>query len=225
MARKVGSQGVKTADAIRQAGLQLIFEHGYEGMSLRDLAQAVGLQPGSLYNHIATKQALLFDLVREHMLALTAALDEALADVEGALPRLDAFITFHLRYHLTRKIEVFVNNAELRSLEPDNRAAIMLLRRAYEQRLAAILADGAATGAFAVPDIPVATYAILSMLTGVASWYNPDGRLGEDTIVAIHRQLILGGIQGRFAKLRGHAGKGASTDEIMAMTRGARRKG
>jgi AcrR family transcriptional regulator len=197
MARKVGSQGAKTAQAIREAGLQLIFEHGYEGMSLRDLAQAVGLQPGSLYNHIATKQTLLFELVSEHMRALTAALDEALSGLDDPLARLETFVTFHLRYHLTRKVEVFVNNSELRSLEPENRAAIRALRRAYEQRLAAILADGAQDGIFVVPDIQVATYGILALLTGVAAWYRPDGRLGKDEIVAIHRRLILDGLRSR----------------------------
>ncbi|MDQ0470260.1 TetR/AcrR family transcriptional regulator [Labrys wisconsinensis] len=196
MARTAGSHGARTAEAIRRAGLRLIFERGYEGMTLRDLAQAVGLQPGSLYNHIATKQALLFELVSEHMRTLTDALDAALAGVEGPLARLDAFVTFHVSYHLTRKVEVFVNNSELRSLEPDNREAIMALRRAYEQRLAAILAEGAQAGLLAVPDIPVTTYGILSLLTGVVTWYRPEGRLAEDEIVAIHRRLILDGLRG-----------------------------
>jgi AcrR family transcriptional regulator len=196
MARTAGSQGARTAEAIRRAGLQLIYQHGYEGMSLRDLAQAVGLQPGSLYNHIATKQALLFELVSEHMRTLTAALDEALAGIKGPLARLEAFVTFHLRYHLARKAEVFVNYSELRSLEGDNRSAIMALRRAYEQRLAAILAEGARDGSLAVPDISVTTYGILALLTGVVTWYRPDGRLGEDEIVAIHLRLILDGLRG-----------------------------
>jgi len=195
MARKAGSHGAATAQAIRQAGLELIFEHGYEGMSLRDLAQRVGLQPGSLYNHIATKQALLFDLVREHMNTLTAALDEALAGIEGPLARLDAFLAFHLRYHLTRKVEVFVNNSELRSLEPANRAAIMALRQGYEQRLCAILAEGAGQGHFVVEDVPVTTYAILAMLTGVTAWYRPGGRLDAEAILAIHRRLVLEGLR------------------------------
>lgn len=194
MARRAGSDGAKTAEAIRAAGLRLIFEHGYEGMSLRDLAEMVGIQPGSLYNHITTKQALLSELLSGHMRTLTTALDEALAGVEGPLARLDAFIDFHLRYHLTRKMEVFVNNSELRSLEPANRAMITDLRRDYEGRLADILAEGAAGGLFAVPDVKVATYAILAQLTGVVGWYAPGGRLSEDEVVATHRKLVLHGI-------------------------------
>ncbi|WP_413987775.1 TetR/AcrR family transcriptional regulator [Labrys okinawensis] len=194
MARRAGSDGAKTAEAIRAAGLRLIFEHGYEGMSLRDLAEMVGVQPGSLYNHIATKQALLFELLSEHMRTLTAALDEALAGVEGPLARLDAFIDFHLRYHLTRKMEVFVNNSELRSLEPANLTVITRLRRAYEARLAAILAEGVEQRVLSVPDVPVTTYALLALLTGVVSWYDPGGRLSEEEIISTHRRLVLEGI-------------------------------
>jgi len=195
MARKVGSHGAATAQAIRQAGLELIYEHGYEGMSLRDLAQRVGLQPGSLYNHIATKQALLFDLVLEHMNTLTAGLDQALAGIEGPRQRLDAFLAFHLRHHLTRKVEVFVSNSELRSLEPANRAVVLALRRAYEQRLSAILAAGAEQGVFVVADVPVATFAIIALLTGVTAWYRPVGRLDAEAILAIHRRLVLEGLR------------------------------
>lgn len=194
MARIRGTRGERTAAAIREAGLRLIFEHGYEGMSLRDLARAVDLQPGSLYNHIATKQALLAELLSEHMHALTTALDEALAGVEGPVTRLDAFVTFHLRYHLSRRMEVFVVNSELRSLEPENATAIRAMRRAYEKRLIDILADGMESGALVASDPKVAAYAILALLTGVVTWYRPDGRLSADEVVAVHRDIVFRGL-------------------------------
>jgi len=75
MARTIGSYGPKTLEAIRKAGLRLIFEHGYAAMSLRDLAAEVGIQVGSLYNHISTKQELLFDLVQDHVNALLGQLE------------------------------------------------------------------------------------------------------------------------------------------------------
>src|SRR5690606_20275830 len=137
MARTVGSSGVKTLQAIHGAGLELIYRHGYEAMSLRDLAAAVGIQQGSLYNHIANKQGLLFDLVRNHLEQLIEALDHALNGVEGSEARLRAFVHFHVHYHMVRRAEVFVVNNELRSLEPDNYKQIVAMRRTYEVRLTA----------------------------------------------------------------------------------------
>src|SRR5215475_11042078 len=194
MARTIGSHGPKTMEAIRKAGLRLIFEHGYEAMSLRQLAAEVGIQAGSLYNHISTKQELLFGLIQDHINELLRQLDRALEDKDDPLEKLRAFVAFHVTYHMTRKREVFIANSELRSLDPKNYEAIVALRGAYEQRLVAILADGAAQGVFEVADIQVATFAIIALLTGLCTWYRPGGRLTRDAIVAAHEKLVLSGV-------------------------------
>lgn len=194
MSRTVGSSGPKTLAAIREAGLQLIYEHGYEAMSLRRLAREVGLQPGSLYNHMATKQALLFDLIHNHMIALLERVDAELADAQTPLEKLRAFIAFHLAYHIERKREVFIGSAELRSLDEENRTRIVDLRRAYEDRLCAILKGGAAAGLFIIGDARVTSYAILAMLTGICTWYDPAGRIGRDELISIHTRLVLHGL-------------------------------
>src|SRR6201993_4064444 len=100
MSRTVGSYGPKTLEAIRKAGLRLIFEHGYEAMSLRQLAAEVGIQVGSLYNHISTKQDLLFDLVQDHINELPRQLARALDGKDEPVERLRAFVAFHVSYHM-----------------------------------------------------------------------------------------------------------------------------
>ena len=199
MARTIGSYGPKTLEAIRKAGLRLIFEHGYAAMSLRDLAAEVGIQVGSLYNHISTKQELLFDLVQDHVNELLRQLDLALEGKKGPEEKLRAFVAFHVTYHMSRKREVFIANSELRSLEPKNYDAIVALRGAYEARLARILNEGVAEGVFEVVDIKVATFAILALLTGICNWYRPGGRLTKEAIVAAHEKLVLSGVSPRLA--------------------------
>ncbi|HEX9447227.1 MAG TPA: TetR/AcrR family transcriptional regulator [Dongiaceae bacterium] len=194
MVRKTGSSGLKTEKAIRAAGLKLIHAHGFEGMSLRQLAAEVGLQQGSLYNHIRTKQDLLTDLLRAHMLDLLQSLDQALAGIAAPLARLRAFIAFHLHYHMTRRAEVFVINFELRSLEPKNYAEIIDLRQRYEKCLADILGAGMRDKSLRKADVQVASYALLAMLTGICTWYKPDGRLSETEIITVHTDLILRGL-------------------------------
>src|ERR1700747_3504140 len=193
MSRTIGSYGPKTLEAIRKAGLRLIFEHGYEAMSLRQLAAEVGIQVGSLYNHISTKQELLFDLVQDHINELLRQLDLALEGKQGPVEKLRAFVAFHVTYHMSRKREVFIANSELRRLEPKNYNAIVALRSAYEQRLAGILAEGVSEGVFEVVDVQVATFAILALLTGLCAWYRPGGRLTKEAIGTAHEKLGLSG--------------------------------
>ncbi|WP_375783193.1 TetR/AcrR family transcriptional regulator [Bradyrhizobium sp. Pha-3] len=194
MARTIGSHGPTTLEAIRKAGVRLIFERGYEAMSLRQLAAEVGIQAGSLYNHISTKQDLLFDLVQEHINDLLRELDLALEGKADPVERLRAFVAFHVSYHMTRKREVFIANSELRSLEAKNYEAVVTLRGAYEQRLAQILTEGVSDGVFEVGDIQVATFAIIALLTGLCTWYRPGGRLTRDAIIAAHEKLVLSGV-------------------------------
>jgi AcrR family transcriptional regulator len=198
MARTIGSHGPRTMEAIRKAGLKLIYEHGFEAMSLRQLAAEVGIQVGSLYNHISTKEDLLYDLIRAHMDELFLQFDAAMAAVEGqgAEERLRAFVAFHVTYHIVRKREVFIGASELRSLEPNHYEEIVSLRRRYERRLIDILDQGEAAGLFRCGDARVAAYGILSMLTGVCTWFRPHGRLTTEQVIAIYSDQVLGGLMG-----------------------------
>lgn len=198
MSKGPGSKGARTAAAIRRAGQRLIYKHGYEAMSLRALAAEVGIRAASLYNHIRTKQALLFDLIRDHLETLIASTDAALAQAsDEPLARLKAFVAHHVLYHLDRKEEVFIANFELRALDPANYATIVAMRRAYERRLIAVLDEGVASEDFAIRDTRVTAYAILAMLTGACTWYKPAGRLGKAEVIALHTDMVLEGCIGR----------------------------
>ncbi len=194
MVRTVGSHGPKTMEAIRKAGLKLIHEHGYEAMTLRQLAAEVGVQVGSLYNHISTKQDLLFDLIKAHMDDLLAELEVRLAGIDGPVERLKAFCSFHVTYHILRKREVFIGYSELRSLDPNHYEEIVGLRRQYERSLTAILEDGKRQGLFQVGDNAVAAYGILAMLTGVCTWFRPTGRLTREQVAEIYSDMVLRGL-------------------------------
>ena len=81
MAVNVRSPGLDTRGRIHDAGLTLFNERGYTGTTVRELADACDLTPGAIYNHYASKDALLFAIVdRVHDLA-DATLSEALRSV------------------------------------------------------------------------------------------------------------------------------------------------
>ncbi|SEN57125.1 transcriptional regulator, TetR family [Loktanella fryxellensis] len=196
MARKQGSHAGITGPKVQEAALRLFAQHGFAAVSMRQIAAEVGVQAGALYNYTPDKQALLFDLLRDHMATLALALDQA--GIAGdPLTRLDGFTRFHIRFHLRRRDAVFLSYMELRNLTPANFARIAALRRAYEDRLEAILRDGVTTGAFTLPDPRIATMALIALLTGITNWYRPDGRLSEadvsDTYLALVRQTVGAG--------------------------------
>lgn len=186
MARTQGSHAQTTAPRLRAAALRLFARHGYAAVSMRQIAAEIGLQAGALYLYTPDKQALLFDLMQDHLQDLLASWHAPDVPAEA---QLESFVRHHIRYHLDRPDLVFIAYMELRNLAPGNFAVIARLRRDYEARLEAILARGAAQGVFDVSDTRLATMAMIAMLTGVTTWYRDGGRLDRATVEARYWEM------------------------------------
>ncbi|WP_253382707.1 TetR family transcriptional regulator [Notoacmeibacter sp. MSK16QG-6] len=180
-----------TRNDVRREALRLFSENGYAAVSMRDIAEAVGIRQGGIYNHFASKQDLLADLMTGHMETLIEALNEALSDVANPVARLQAFVRFHVGYHIDKPDDVFIAYMELRSLEPDHRERLHTLRDRYEGVLRDILTEGAVHGLFRIPDVAVQTRAIIAMMTGVTVWYREGGRLGRRDTMESYVQMTM----------------------------------
>jgi AcrR family transcriptional regulator len=215
MARKTGSHADITGPKVREAALRLFAREGYAAVSMRRIAAEVGVQAGALYLYTTDKQSLLCDLMRTHLEELLAAW--AAEAPSGPPPaRLAAFARFHVTWHLARPEAVFTAYMELRSLTPENFAAIEVLRRAYEDALVAILRDGVERGDFSVADVRLAGRALIAMLTGVTTWYRPDGPLGPAAVAEAYADMACravaapGGLAGGAAAARAAAVEGTA---------------
>ncbi|GHD06700.1 TetR/AcrR family transcriptional regulator [Tianweitania populi] len=192
MARTIGSDGGKTEAAIRMAAAGLVARHGFEAVTMRQLASEVGVQAAALYRYFPTKQDLLFKLMSRHMEELLSSWDDA-ANRHADQPddRLAAFVEHHIRFHLERRETTHVSNLELRSLSPEQLSPILGLRARYEAELRAILQKGSDVGCFAIEDTALTTMAIIQMITGVIVWYRPQDRLSVDQLIAHYRIMTL----------------------------------
>lgn len=65
--------------ALVRAGMELLVDRDLEGLSLREVARAVGVSPPSVYRHFPDKQALMTALAREGLALLSDAQHEAVA--------------------------------------------------------------------------------------------------------------------------------------------------
>jgi AcrR family transcriptional regulator len=191
MARTTGSDGERTEAAIREAAVDLFARRGYEAVTTRQIAAAVGVQSAALYRYFPTKEDLLFDLMRRHMEALIASWDVVRPADADPVARLSAFVDNHIRFHVERRHSTHVSNMELRSLSPAKLTAILRLRTAYEKELRAILRDGAESGAFAVDDIGLTAMALIQMITGVIVWFRPDERLSVAGVTATYLGMTM----------------------------------
>lgn len=195
MARTQGSHSDVTGPRVREAALALFAQHGFAAVSMRQIARAVGVQAGALYNYTPDKQTLLFDLMRGHMEELLAAWDAA-EPAGDAMATLEAFTRFHIRFNTSRADAVFVSYMELRNLSPENFAVIEGLRRDYETRLEAVLRRGAEAGAMVVAEPRIASMALIAMLTGVNTWYRAEGRLSLEEVEAVYWDMVRRSVAG-----------------------------
>jgi len=191
MARTTGSDGERTEAAIREAAVDLFARRGYEAVTTRQIAAAVGVQSAALYRYFPTKEDLLFDLMRRHMEALIASWDVVRPADADPVARLSAFVDNHIRFHVERRHSTHVSNMELRSLSKDRLSQILRLRGAYEKELRAILRDGAESGRLAVDDVGLTAMAIIQMITGVIVWFRPDERLSVEEVARTYLAMTL----------------------------------
>jgi AcrR family transcriptional regulator len=191
MGRPAGVKGADTMRAIRKAAITRIARHGFEAMNLRELAADVGLRVGSLYNHVPQKQEFLANLLESIMLELLQDLQQRVAGLTDPVERLEQFVRFHIEWHTARKDETYIGNMELRSLTPEQYLRVIAYRKAYEAHLRGILGDGVRAGAWKLEDTRVTTLGLLSLLTGISTWYREDGRLGQEKLIRVYQGLAL----------------------------------
>ncbi len=71
-----------TVDAILESAARILRKKGYEGFNTNEVAKVAGVSVGSLYQYFPNKNALLSELMRQHILNLEESMDEALVGHE-----------------------------------------------------------------------------------------------------------------------------------------------
>jgi len=188
--RRRTARGARTFNAIQDAAVDLIYEHGFENMTNEMLARRVRIRKATLYHYISSKENLLFQILKR---ATNEGITQSLQAELGNTPeeQLRLFVELSLRCGLKRKKETFIATSELRSLTPEHRRILLELQRSHSGILRRIIKRGMETGVFEVPDSRITTAAIQQMLIGTYSWYNPEGRLTEREFTSIYAALAL----------------------------------
>lgn len=187
-------RGPETRAAIAAAAVELFAQRGYHATSMRALAAAAAIQPAAIYHWYPGKEAILVHLQDEFMAELTERVVAAMAEQDRPALKLAAAVREHVAYHGEHPSEAFVTDSEIRALRDRPRRALIAKRDEYQRMFGGLIRAGIEDGSLRTSDADVATYAILLQCTGVALWFDPRGPLGLDEVVAVHVELVLGGL-------------------------------
>lgn len=172
-----------SAELIRREAIRLFGERTYPVIGMRDLSEAVGILPGSLYAHITSKEQLLLSIVEEGIGNYLEAIAPLASGDGPADVRLRAAMRAHMQVLSRTREQTRVTFEQWGYLGADNRARVQVLRRRYLDVFLAILRDGVQAGVFR--ELPHPRLAVLSIIGGLNSatvWFDPKGSSGADAI-------------------------------------------
>ncbi len=189
----VGKNSSKKEMILRQAVI-LFKTRGFSKASMRHLAEAMGVEAPSLYNHIGSKDELLQDICFKIAAEYTGQLNEVEALDETVSYKVEQVIRFHIRKMLHSYDEVFVANHEWRHLPEPYHTDFLQQRRCYEQRLVALIELGIAAQQFKPINPYVAVLTLLSAVRGLEFWNRHKKNITAAEIEAGMVQQLLNGL-------------------------------
>lgn len=176
------------------AATRLFRERGFHATSMQDLAEALGMNRGSLYHYITSKDELLWSVLNRAFDLLEARVRPQLEGNASPLARLTGAIHEHLRVAAEHADELSLIQIELRSLAPEWRSRMIARRDAYEGLWRQAIAEAIAAGEVRPIDVRLAGIGILSVCNWFTQWYRPGGQMTVDQIADAFVGLLVGGL-------------------------------
>lgn len=189
-----GSEADRRRDDVIRSAAELFSTRGYHATSMRDIAEAVGLQKPTLYHYFRSKDAILFrihnsyiDLLSGRMLArLNSTMAPKIIILEGMGDILELNET-HPGY-----VRIFHEGQ--RELPPERHVEIMDKRSVYIGRVHEAFERGMADGSIKRVDIDLAAKAMFGMCTFAYTWYEPSDSLRARDIAATFWEHLMTGL-------------------------------
>src|SRR5271157_5909215 len=177
----------RTADArqklreICRVAARVFYEKGYDGASMQDIAQAVGLTKAGLYHHVSSKDMLLFEIMNYGMDILEEEVLAKVKDIQDPREKLRRTILGHIDLVVrARDMEITVILHENRSLKGNLRKQINARKRAYIEFLEGLIAKVQELSGLPPKLSPhIAAFAVLGMINWLYQWYHMEGAVKQ----------------------------------------------
>lgn len=185
--------GTKKDTIVRKAAA-LFRKKGFAGTSMRELAENIGVEASSLYNHIGSKSELLQSICFEVANDFTIHLNKVEAQPSSASIQLKELIRFHIHMMTEEYDKVFVANHEWKQLEEPYLSNFLNQRKLYENRLTEIIQTGIQKKEFRNVHPYVTVLTILSAVRGLEFWHHNKKKISAEELEKSMTAHLLNGI-------------------------------
>jgi AcrR family transcriptional regulator len=193
--RHAGATPAVTRDVIKETAIRLFSERGYPVIGMRDLGEAVGILPGSLYAHIESKEALLLDIVRSGVKNFTDALAPIVTADMPADERLRMAVRTHMEVLAVTLDQTRVTFHQWHYLTGERHDQMVSARQAYEDVFRTILREGSQDGSLHPrAERKVAALTIIGVLGSATEWFTPAGAASPQQLADSIGDLLLLGL-------------------------------
>ena len=195
MARTRAKDHDEKREAILHRAAVVFARDGYDRASMARLAGECGVSKALLYHYYASKEALLFDILQNHLQALVEAVEEANDLSLPPEPRLEALVAALLEAYRDADAEHKVQLGALSILPEDEQEQL----KALERRLVVIFADAVRALDPAIfdgqPLLKPVTMSLFGMLNWVYMWFRDGGAVSRADYARLATRLLVGGVK------------------------------
>jgi AcrR family transcriptional regulator len=194
MARIKTEKNVSRKDVIVTKAAALFREKGFKAASMRDLAESVGVEAASLYNHIKSKTELLHELCFGVANRFMQKIDEIEAGPGTAIEKVEKLLRFHIGEMTNHYEEVYVSDREWKHLSDPYLSNFQNQRRIYRKRFAAIIENGIRNKEIKKIDAPTAVLIMLHAVSGIESWHRSTQKISAEALEDNMITILVGGL-------------------------------
>jgi len=195
MASSKGKKNSPRKEVILEKAAQLFRKNGFNATSMRDLAENVGVEAASLYNHINSKAELLQEICFRIANKFTEHMDEVIASDQTAIAKIEAILRFHIRQMIHNYEEVYVSDREWKHLTDPYLSNFKNQRRTHRQRIASIIEEGIKKEEIKKIDAPTAVLILLHAVSGIESWHRSRQKISGELLEQNMILILVGGLK------------------------------
>jgi AcrR family transcriptional regulator len=174
---------------------EMVAERGYDEVSIRDVAEALGISKGTILHHFRSKESLLEELHSEYMRRRLAEANDLLAGSEDPVEQLQLIVyQLMLSQQDDRAATVAFAREIVRFAEEDVMAEVRAMRTEYSELVIDVIRRGVERKAFVGVDPALAALQLFGMCNWSWTWFEPAGEYSARQIADEFCRTLIGGL-------------------------------